>query len=78
MSSTGVRLFFLTCQIVIPDPVSGVVDAQKSRPNNLCLVHVRLPPGFTSSSLVRPTAVHAAFHNNGTFSSVMFKIEPTI
>nr|XP_047122862.1 nuclear pore complex protein Nup155-like [Hydra vulgaris] len=55
VTSTGVRLYFATSQDVY------------GTPSNLCLVHVRMPPGFAPSlSPEKPSNVHAAFYRQGT------------
>lgn len=54
---TGIRLYFVVS--------SQSVQQSKCRPDGLYLVHVRLPPGFTSSSVKRPASVHAANYQNG-------------
>ena len=54
---TGIRLYFVVSTLSIKQ--------SKCRPDGLYLVHVRLPPGFTSSSVQRPASVHAANYQNG-------------
>ena len=56
MHFTGVRLYFTTSPF--NTPFSG--------PSMLTLVHVRLPPGFSARSSNPPSAVHTAFHREGT------------
>ncbi|XP_033636336.1 nuclear pore complex protein Nup155-like [Asterias rubens] len=66
VTQTGVRLYFTT----IPfqgGSIGGVHVGSRDRPINLCLVHIRLPPGFTANaSQYRPTNVHAAVYSQGT------------
>uniref|UniRef100_F6TRN8 Nucleoporin Nup133/Nup155-like N-terminal domain-containing protein n=1 Tax=Ciona intestinalis TaxID=7719 RepID=F6TRN8_CIOIN len=73
----GVRLYFITCQppTLPPQPTTPSTTSPKqnlninkfiTRPSGLYLVHVRLPPGFTGSSVQRPTTVHSAHYNAGT------------
>ncbi|CAK8693168.1 unnamed protein product [Clavelina lepadiformis] len=59
VTQSGVRLYFMTCQAATGDVV-------KLRPTGIHLVHVRLPPGFTGSSIHRPMSVHSAHYNTGT------------
>nr|CAB3264505.1 nuclear pore complex protein Nup155 [Phallusia mammillata] len=66
VTQAGVRLYFMTCNInMLASNVNGKLTPPP-RPTALYLVHVRLPPFFTSSSLQRPSSVHAAHHNAGT------------
>ncbi len=59
----GVRLYFTT--IPFQGDVFGGVGS-RDRPITLCLVHIRLPPGFTANaSHHRPTNVHAAVYSKG-------------
>lgn len=54
VTQTGVRLYFST---------NGY-----DRPSSLDLVHVRLPPGFTPSSIMqRPNSISNIYHKNNTF-----------
>nr|CAD7267310.1 unnamed protein product [Timema shepardi] len=55
ITETGVRLYFTT-----------YLNNISSRPSNLKLLHVRLPPGFTANTPNRcPSKVHTAVYNNG-------------
>ncbi|KAL3869881.1 hypothetical protein ACJMK2_042508 [Sinanodonta woodiana] len=57
VTQTGVRLYFATSPF----------GSARSCPNLLTLVHVRLPPGFVTSSVPqRPNNVHMAYHKKGT------------
>ncbi|XP_070562899.1 nuclear pore complex protein Nup155-like [Ptychodera flava] len=57
ITQTGVRLYFTTTHFNKP----------LARPSMLTLVHVRLPPGFTTTAAPqRPTHVHKAYHRKGT------------
>ncbi|XP_013146024.1 PREDICTED: nuclear pore complex protein Nup155 [Papilio polytes] len=64
VTQMGARLYFST----------GSGDANQSgpqRPQYLTLLHVRLPPGFTSnSSVLRPKQVHSAVYENGSLVMV--------
>lgn len=54
VTQAGVRLYFSACGF--------------DRPSSLDLVHVRLPPGFTPSSVMqRPNAVSNIYHKQNTF-----------
>lgn len=54
VTQAGVRLYFSACG--------------SDRPTSLHLVHVRLPPGFTSSSAMqRPNSVSNIYHRDNTF-----------
>lgn len=54
VTQAGVRLYFSACGF--------------DRPNSLDLVHVRLPPGFTPSSVMpRPNSVSNIYHKDNTF-----------
>ncbi|KAM4708363.1 nuclear pore complex protein Nup155 [Discoglossus pictus] len=56
VTHAGVRLYFSVMPFKQP----------AARPCTLCLVHVRLPPGFSASSTVeKPSKVHKALYNNG-------------
>nr|CAD7193577.1 unnamed protein product [Timema douglasi] len=56
ITETGVRLYFTT-----------YMNNISSRPSNLKLLHVRLPPGFTANTPNRcPSKVHTAVYNNGS------------
>ncbi|XP_075250052.1 nuclear pore complex protein Nup155-like [Convolutriloba macropyga] len=56
-TSTGVRLYFT---------VKGFNYSSETRPYMLALVHVRLPPGFASTSRTKPSNVDRAVHIRGT------------
>ncbi|XP_063723498.1 nuclear pore complex protein Nup155-like [Symsagittifera roscoffensis] len=56
-TSTGARLYFT---------VKGFNYSHDTRPYMLALVHVRLPPGFTSSSRDKPSNVGRTVHVRGT------------
>ncbi|KAI5633066.1 hypothetical protein NE865_14194 [Phthorimaea operculella] len=64
VTQTGARLYFST----------GSGDANQggsSRPVYLTLLHVRLPPGFTSNAAVlKPKRVHSACYENGSLVMV--------
>ncbi|XP_071953322.1 nuclear pore complex protein Nup155-like [Antedon mediterranea] len=60
VTHTGVRLYMTTNVFAANRSVSD------SRPCMLKLLHVRLPPGFTSNSNQRPDNVHAAHFSQGT------------
>ena len=61
----GVRLYFTTISFQ-GGSIGGVHVGSRDRPINLCLVHIRLPPGFTANaSQYRPTNVHAAVYSQG-------------
>lgn len=64
---SGVRLYFITYHSYtsITNDNQNYSNMYKNRPNGLYLVHVRLPPGFTGTTLQRPTAVHSAHYNAG-------------
>ncbi|CAI8052459.1 Nuclear pore complex protein Nup155 [Geodia barretti] len=57
VTSAGLRLYFTTTP-----------NGEEARPSLLALVHVRLPPGFSPSSVaVRPgSTVHHTYHSKGT------------
>nr|CAD7593305.1 unnamed protein product [Timema genevievae] len=56
ITETGVRLYFTT-----------YLNNISSRPSNLKLLHVRLPPGFAANTPSRcPSKVHTAIYNNGS------------
>ncbi|KAM8961578.1 nuclear pore complex protein Nup155 [Pelodytes ibericus] len=56
VTHAGVRLYFSTMPFRHP----------AGRPCMLTLVHVRLPPGFSASSIVeKPSKVHKALYSNG-------------
>lgn len=66
VTQAGARLYFSTIHKDITDNI--VVDL---RPNNLNLVHVRLPPGFTpSASVLKPKQVYSAAYDNETLLMV--------
>lgn len=55
----GIRLYFTTT----PD---GII----ARPSLLALVHIRLPPGYTSTNRINPsTNVHQAYYRKGTHAT---------
>ncbi|XP_064486924.1 nuclear pore complex protein Nup155-like [Ornithodoros turicata] len=57
VTHTGVRLYFCTSSAQTPE----------ARPSTLCLLHVRLPPGFsTHAPPQRVSSVHAALCRRGT------------
>ncbi|XP_049867137.1 nuclear pore complex protein Nup154 [Pectinophora gossypiella] len=64
VTQTGARLYFST----------GSGDANQSgsqRPQYLTLLHVRMPPGFTSNaSVLKPKHVHSAVYENGSLVMV--------
>ena len=65
----GVRLYFSTTSIFVNEvPLAqGQPTTDIMRPQNLYLLHVRLPPGYTPNATVgKPKLVHTAFYNNGT------------
>ncbi|CAG4909693.1 unnamed protein product [Colias eurytheme] len=64
ITQTGARLYFSTgCR----DPNQG----GPARPQDLILLHVRLPPGFTpNASVLKPKQVHNAVYDNGTLVMV--------
>ncbi|XP_062607131.1 nuclear pore complex protein Nup155-like [Saccostrea cucullata] len=66
ITKTGVRLYFTT------NPFGN----NKGRPSMLTLVHVRLPPGFSASTVVhKPQNVHMAYHKKGTLLLVASQTE---
>ncbi|VVC96001.1 unnamed protein product [Leptidea sinapis] len=65
ITQAGARLYFTTG---ISDPSQG---RPNSRPLDLILLHVRLPPGFTpNASVLKPKQVHNAVYDNGTLVMV--------
>uniref|UniRef100_A0A2P2HZZ0 Nuclear pore complex protein Nup155-like n=1 Tax=Hirondellea gigas TaxID=1518452 RepID=A0A2P2HZZ0_9CRUS len=57
VTGSGARLY-LTC--------TSPTSASNTRPYQLQLVHVRLPPGFSANALThRPTRVHKALYSHG-------------
>lgn len=61
MTQAGVRLYFA---------------AKGDRPTGLELVHVRLPPGFTPSSIMqKPTAVNNLYYKDSTLIMTSFQSE---
>ncbi|XP_077981190.1 nuclear pore complex protein Nup155-like [Glandiceps talaboti] len=70
ITQTGVRLYFTT------SPLSNIRSL--SRPSTLLLVHVRLPPGFTTTAAPqRPTNVHKALYRKGTLLLCSSQTEDT-
>ncbi|CAK1552084.1 unnamed protein product [Leptosia nina] len=64
ITQTGARLYFSTgCR--------DVNQGGSARPQDLILLHVRLPPGFTpNASVLKPRQVHNAVYDNGTLVMV--------
>ncbi|KAG1694110.1 Nuclear pore complex protein Nup155 [Nymphon striatum] len=70
ITKSGVRLYFTTASLS-----SNTKDA---RPYTLQLLHVRLPPGFSSNSPPqRPKNVHKALYKNGTSLMISSQTEDT-
>lgn len=58
VTKTGVRLYFTTTSLASPE----------QRPQELTLLHIRLPPGFAASSIsTRPSSVHMSYYKKGNF-----------
>lgn len=70
VTQSGVRLYFSTVSVL--EPVSNTAMANvptggEQQPNNLYLLHVRLPPGYTANATIgKPKMVHSSFHSSGT------------
>lgn len=68
VTQSGVRLYFSgytgAYQTTIMDPQQQM---QQSRIQNICLQHIRLPPGYTpNTNYGKPKNVHSMFHASGT------------
>lgn len=79
VTQSGVRLYFSTVSVLesVNSPslanVSGGGErpSDHQQPNNLYLLHVRLPPGYTANATVgKPKLVHSSFHSSGTILMV--------
>lgn len=77
VTQCGVRLYFSTTNMLdqnVQPPVTPTgtpITPEAPRPQNLYLLHVRLPPGYTpNASVGKPKQVHSAFYNNGTMLMV--------
>lgn len=75
VTQSGVRLYFSTVSVLEPMPNTSLANVsgggEKSsdhqQSNNLYLLHVRLPPGYTANATVgKPKLVHSSFHSSGT------------
>ncbi|KAG7264496.1 hypothetical protein CRUP_020634 [Coryphaenoides rupestris] len=61
ISLSRVRLYFCTAPFALPPQKTAA-----QRPCTLALVHVRLPPGFSASSVLqKPAKVHKALYSKG-------------
>ncbi|XP_051972803.1 nuclear pore complex protein Nup155 [Xyrauchen texanus] len=61
VTHAGVRLYFSTSPFAPPN-----ARHTAARPSILALVHVRLPPGFSASSILqKPAKVHKALYSKG-------------
>lgn len=72
VTQCGVRLYFSVTQTAQPSSYQqppNSTDIQK--PQNLFLIHVRLPPGYTPNTNVgKPKQVHSAYCHNGSLLMV--------
>lgn len=71
----GVRLYFATTPLLQSaannQQQSTNVQGDQLKPQSLYLMHVRLPPGYTSNvAVVKPKCVHTTFYNQGTLLMV--------
>lgn len=75
VTQSGVRLYFSTVSVLEPTnsntlanvSAGGDKPSDHQQPNNLYLLHVRLPPGYTANATVgKPKLVHSSFHSSGT------------
>lgn len=74
VTQSGVRLYFSTVSLIDAANAQQLANIpsterpyEPSQPNNLYLLHVRLPPGYTANATVgKPKMVHSSFHSNGT------------
>lgn len=69
----GVRLYFSTTPLVqaANNQQSNVQGVDQLKPQSLYLMHVRLPPGYTSNvAVVKPKCVHTTYYNQGTLLMV--------
>lgn len=75
VTQSGVRLYFSTVSVLEPINSTSLANVsaggEKSpdhqQPNNLYLLHVRLPPGYTANATAgKPKSVHSSFHSSGT------------
>lgn len=87
VTQSGVRLYFSTTSLQFntnpqqTQPQQHLQQPQQQlatspppdrpKPQNLYLLHVRLPPGYTSNvNVVKPKSVHTAFYKEGTLLMV--------
>lgn len=70
VTQSGVRLYFSTVSVLDPIGSTTLTNAPagiEQQPNNLYLLHVRLPPGYTANATVgKPKMVHSSYHSSGT------------
>lgn len=65
VTQCGVRLYFSVTQINLGYQQMGPMELPK--PQNLYLLHVRLPPGYTpNTSVGKPKQVHSAYYSHGS------------
>jgi len=64
ITQSGIRIYFVVTSASFQS--TTLTPSGGNRPTGLHLVHVRLPPGFTNSSVQRPTSVHAAYYRSGS------------
>lgn len=77
ITQCGVRFYFATTPLVMPPQVatqqqSGApTPPPPPQPQNLYMLHVRLPPGYTPNAIVgKPKSVRNAYYNQGTLLMV--------
>lgn len=74
VTQSGVRLYFSTINILDTTiqppgtPTSAHIQHEIIKPQNLYLLHVRLPPGY--ATVGKPKQVHSAYFHNGTILMV--------
>ncbi len=64
VTQCGVRLYF---SVIHPMGYQQMGSVEQMKPQNLYLLHVRLPPGYTpNTSVGKPKQVHSAYSSNGS------------
>lgn len=76
ISQCGVRFYFATTPLVMAaqsaqQQSGGAPTPPPPQPQNLYMLHVRLPPGYTPNAIVgKPKTVRNAYYNQGTLLMV--------
>lgn len=74
ITQAGVRIYFSTIPLINQNTSGSATTPSQidnGKPQNLYLMHVRLPPGYTPNTTIgKPRQVHSAYYNNGTLLMV--------